>query len=455
MKKTRMHQHNTHRPDENKDYVLYWMQASQRYRHNDALNAAIKLANRLDLPVKVLFVLFGDFKDANARHFHFMLEGLKTLRTALEKNGIDFTVRTGAFTETVSPYLRRAGAFVMDASYLKPPREIKASLAEEATTKGVYAFTVESDLIVPLKEASQKEEHAARTLRPKITGVVERYLTLDATPVVEHHGVADASLLDDSNETIIESLGVDTTITKSPFYEGGEDKAHETLESFLQEGLPFYTESSDPSKHVTSTLSMYLHFGMISPVYVYNRVKKAKTEGNASNEAVDAFLEQLLVRRELAFNYVWHREGYDRFETMTDNWAYETMRAHQDDKRPVVYGKDDYIHFNTHDPYFNAAMKSMVKTGYMHNTMRMYWGKKIIEWSKTFEEAYETILSLNNAYFIDGRDPVSYASVAWLFGKHDHGWTERAVLGKLRYMNGKGLKRKYAIEAYVNQCEKL
>ncbi|HPG43326.1 MAG TPA: FAD-binding domain-containing protein, partial [Acholeplasmataceae bacterium] len=165
----------------------------------------------------------------------------------------------------------------------------------------------------------------------------------------------------------------------------------------------------------------------------------------------DQYVEQLLVRRELAFNYVTYQKGYDQFETMTEPWAYQTMKAHENDIRSYLYDKNDYINFRTHDPYFNAAMIEMVKTGYMHNYMRMYWAKKIIEWSPSFKEAYETIKYLNDTYFIDGRDPNSYTGIAWCFGKHDRAWTERNIFGKLRYMNDKGLEKKFDIKSYVLQ----
>jgi deoxyribodipyrimidine photo-lyase len=129
------------------------------------------------------------------------------------------------------------------------------------------------------------------------------------------------------------------------------------------------------------------------------------------------------------------------------------MKAHASDERTYLYTIDDYLHYKTHDPYFNAAMKEMVETGFMHNYMRMYWAKKIIEWSKTHQEAYETTLYLNNKYFIDGRDPNSYTGVAWCFGKHDRAWTERPIFGKLRYMNDKGLERKFDMQGYINKVE--
>jgi len=228
-------------------------------------------------------------------------------------------------------------------------------------------------------------------------------------------------------------------------------EAKQRLDRFIDIVLPQYKSSNDPGLDLTSRLSPYLHFGQISPLEVYHAI-------NASNhhpEAVTQVLEQLLVRRELAINFVYYQEGYDDFHRMTEPWAYRTMMEHQDDPRPYLYTETDYVHGKTHDIYFNAAMKEMTLTGYMHGYMRMYWAKKIIEWSPSYLEAYRMITHLNNRYFLDGRDPTSYASIAWCFGKHDRPWQDRPVFGKLRYMNQNGLKRKFAMDLYVQRISAM
>lgn len=173
---------------------------------------------------------------------------------------------------------------------------------------------------------------------------------------------------------------------------------------------------------------MYLHFGQISSLEIYEKLHNSLSNGNIRKETYDQFVEQLIVRRELAFNYVYYNPGYEDFKLMTEPWAYLTMDLHKEDIREYNYEIEDYINYTTHDPYFNTAMKEMIITGYMHNYMRMYWAKKIIEWTETHEKAYETIKYLNNKYFIDGRNPNSFAGIAWCFGKHDRAWTERPVL---------------------------
>ena len=167
-----------------------------------------------------------------------------------------------------------------------------------------------------------------------------------------------------------------------------------------------------------------------------------------------SFIEELIVRRELSYNFVYYNKKYFDFNYMTYGWAYQTMINHELDYREHIYTIDDYINFNTHDPYFNAAMKEMVYLGKMHGYMRMYWCKKIIEWSPNYKYAYETAITLNNRYFLDGNTPNGYTGVAWCFGKHDRAWTERQIFGKIRYMNANGLKRKFDIDQYIKNVEK-
>jgi deoxyribodipyrimidine photo-lyase len=179
-----------------------------------------------------------------------------------------------------------------------------------------------------------------------------------------------------------------------------------------------------------------------------------RTDSEEVASSRDAFLEELLVRRSLAYNYVWYEDNYDSYEGLPD-WSKKTLAEHKSDEREHVYSIEQLEAAETHDEYWNAAMREMRTTGYMHNYMRMYWGKKILEWSKDPKEAYERVLAINNAYFLDGRDANSYANVSWIFGLHDRPWTEREVFGKVRYMNANGLKRKFDMNAYLYKVDQL
>jgi deoxyribodipyrimidine photo-lyase len=195
-------------------------------------------------------------------------------------------------------------------------------------------------------------------------------------------------------------------------------------------------------------MSPWLHFGQISPLVIALKVMKTQSPGK------EAYLEELIIRRELAMNYTYYNPFYDSFEGLND-WAKKTLKEHEKDKRPYRYSIDELEQAQTHDPYWNAAQEEMRITGKMHGYMRMYWGKKILEWMKSPEEAFSTALYLNNKYELDGRDPNGFAGIAWCFGKHDRPWFERPIFGKIRYMNANGLKRKFNAEAYVDKIKKL
>ena len=193
----------------------------------------------------------------------------------------------------------------------------------------------------------------------------------------------------------------------------------------------------------------YLHFGQLSVVYIALEARKKPQSENR-----DDFLEELIIRRELPMNFVYFQPRYDSYSSLPD-FAKKTLSEHEDDLREHRYTRAELEDAETHDEYWNAAMREMRASGYMHNYMRMYWGKKILEWSSTPQHAYATALYLNNKYFLDGRDANSFANVAWVFGQHDRGWTERDVFGKVRYMNAAGLERKADPKAYVAKVDAL
>ena len=251
----------------------------------------------------------------------------------------------------------------------------------------------------------------------------------------------------------MENLEVDRSVQPVSAFKGGTSRALVRLERFCNDSLEAYhSRRNDPAMDLQSNLSPYLHFGQISPRAAALAVQAAP---GVPPQAKEAFLEELIVRRELAFNFVYFEaDRYDTYRCLPE-WAARTLSEHRGDKRPYLYTRKQLEHAHTHDPYWNAAMQEMRLTGKTHGYMRMYWGKKIIEWSKTPEHAYRTILYLNNRYFLDGRDANSYAGVAWCFGKHDRPWGERSVFGKVRYMTDSGLRRKFDMEGYLRRINAL
>ena len=309
--------------------------------------------------------------------------------------------------------------------------------------------------MVPVDRVSEKREYAARTLRPKIGRLLDSFLSnvRSRRPARSSLRMRIESDVDPGEPAaVLARLRIDRSVGRVARFRGGTAEARRRLGRFLRSGLEGYAEArNDPADPQCSNLSPYLHFGQISPVEI---ARKARAARGGGNEDRAAFLEELIVRRELAINFVHFEPDYDRYRALP-GWAQKTLAEHRNDARQHVYSRQQLERAGTHDPYWNAAMTEMVRTGYMHNYMRMYWGKKIIEWSNTPEHAYRTALALNNKYFIDGRDPNSYTGVGWVFGLHDRPWTERPVFGTVRYMNAGGLERKFDIAAYVRWAERL
>jgi len=432
-------------------YVLYWMQQSQRARCNPALEFAVAEANALGLPVLVCFGLTDGFPEANARHHHFMLQGLAEVATTLAARGIGFVIRKGSPEQVALEFSADAALVVCDRGYLRIQRQWRRTLAAAIERR---LYQVEGDVVVPVEAVSGKHEYAARTLRPKLHRLWEEYLIpLEAQPVlrpIDPRAAPEGLDLSDI-DALVAGLKVDQDVRPVARFRGGETAAHARLADFLDDGLERYAEQRNrPEAHAASYMSPYLHFGQISPVEIALAVREAP-RGQSEDRA--KYLEELIVRRELAMNHALYEPAYDRYDC-TPRWARDTLEARTGEPRPHVYSRDQFDAGETHDRYWNAAMREMKATGYMHNQLRMYWGKKILEWSASPREAWDTMLWLNNRYFLDGRDANSYTNVGWIFGLHDRPWGPQPVFGTVRSM-GRNTFKKFDAEAYVAQVERL
>jgi deoxyribodipyrimidine photo-lyase len=430
-------------------FVLYWMQQSQRAEFNHALEYAVKQANNIGLPLLVVFGLTKNYPDANFRHYTFMLEGLFETQKVLEKRGIRMIVREGHPPDIAFEHSLSAAVVICDRGYLRHQKMWRDELAVKAPC---LVIQVESDVVVPVREVSRKAEYAARTIRPRIKKNLDKFLKSvpEISLKVDSLRIQMDELDLGSMKTILERLDPDREVfAVTSLFQGGTTQARNRFENFLRKNLDQYdNHSNQPQTDDISHMSPYLHFGQISPVYLALKVVGSGAEQNLK----DAFMEQLVVRRELAVNYVEYTPDYDLFDAIPE-WAKKTLDEHRVDSRILSYTPYQMENAQTHDEYWNAAMQEMKYTGFMHNYMRMYWGKKIIEWSKTPEEAFRTALHLNNKYFLDGRDPNSYTGVAWLFGVHDRPFRERNIFGKIRYMAASGLERKCDIKSYVEKVK--
>ncbi|MFW6110838.1 MAG: deoxyribodipyrimidine photo-lyase [Thermoproteota archaeon] len=429
-------------------YVLYWMQASVRENYNHALEYAIRKSNDVGRPLVAFFGVAPDYSEANLRHFTFLFEGLKETSNSLAERGVPLGVKEGSPMKGVLKLARMASLVVTDLGYTRLLRSWRRKVAESIPCPLIQ---VESEVVVPVEQASNKGEYAARTLRPKLQAILDKYLKpLSKTELEKtYEGKEFASLNLSDPRKLAEKLKIDHTVKPVKKFRGGYSQAKALLEEFMENKLDDYDElRNDPAKEYQSGLSPYLHFGHISPLEIALKIDGTDSPGK------DAFLEELIIRRELAINYVYYHPDYDSLEGLPD-WAKKTLDEHREDPREYIYHVEEFEKAETHDPYWNAAQKEMVLTGKMHGYMRMYWGKKILEWTEKPETAFDIALYLNNKYELDGRDPNSYAGVAWCFGKHDRAWKERPVYGKVRYMNDRGLERKFDIQSYVETIKKM
>jgi deoxyribodipyrimidine photo-lyase len=429
-------------------YVLYWMQASQRTEYNHALEHAILEANDLNVPLVVFFGLTESFPEANSRHYCFMLESLKEVQASLEERGTKMVIWRTSPELGVAELAKEASLVVVDGGYLRIQKQWRSYAAERVDCA---LFQVESDVLVPVEEASPKEEYSAATFRPKISRKLDYYLL----PLRENSPQVSSLPLDlDSFDVhdvdkALSSLDIDGSVKPVDEFRGGTQEARRRLRDFLDDGLDRFAElRNDPTQECLSNMSPYLHFGQISPLYIALKVLATDSPGK------DAYLEELIVRRELSINFIHYNDGYDSIEALPD-WCRKTLGEHATDPRDYIYALADLEEAKTHDPYWNAAQKEMVYRGKMHGYMRMYWGKKILEWTETPEDALQIALYLNNKYELDGRDANGFTGVAWCFGKHDRAWGERPIFGKVRYMSDKGLRRKFDADGYVRKVQAL
>lgn len=433
--------------DKTKKYVLYCMEASQRIDYNHALAYSIKVANSINKPLIVLFNITDKYRYSNQRYYKFMIEGILKLRDIFRKLGIKFILNKSDYLTGCLMYSKDACFVVTDTNYLKTQRRWRVELASKID---IAMVEVESDVIVPVRVVSNKQEPYAMTIRPKIYNLMSHFLNdfhIQEPKIKSDHFEMESWEL----ETVydyLDNLNIDKTVSMVDEYKGGYDEAQKLLEIFISQKLHRYKElRSDPNIDYQSNLSPYLHFGQISPVYIVNQVLK---NYHIDDQNIKSFFNELIVWRELARNFCYYNPMYNHYEGIP-SWAKETLQEHINDKREYIYSIKELEEGKTHDPYWNAAQKQLLTTGKMHNYMRMYWAKKLIEWTQHPKDAFNIACYLNDKYELDGRDPNGYAGISWCFGTHDRPWQERRIFGKVRYMNDKGLERKFDMGKYVEK----
>ncbi len=429
--------------------VVYWMQRSQRALDNPALEMAVQAANTLNLPCVVFFAPVPFYPHANLRHYRFLNQGVPAIARGLKKRNVGFVFRRYPdhnllrFCDEV-----HAALLVGDENPMREPEHWRQVVAKRV---GIPFWTVDSDVIVPSK-LLEKEQYGAYTARPRIHRKLPDFLQPIGNTKTKVGWNPPRSLQSLRVDTdITEGWDIDRSVPPVDLFSGGTDEGLRHLNTFITHNLKGYEEDRNkPELHSTSLLSPYLHFGHLGP----HTVALAIREADAPKAAKDAFLEQLIVRRELAINFVHFNPDYDNLES-APAWAHKTLAGHAKDPRKV-YSKKEMEEARTHDPLWNASQQQMVHGGWMHNYMRMYWAKKILEWSKSPAEAFQFAVYLNDKYFVDGRDPNGYAGIAWaIVGKHDRPWFDRPIFGQIRYMAFNSTSKKFNSKLYIEQMRKL
>ena len=436
--------------------VVYWMQRAQRGLDNPALDTAIAAANELQKPLAVFFGLHPKYPNANLRHYAFLIEGLAETKRRVEERGAAFIFRPFPdhdlirFCDEVNPAL-----VVGDENPMREPEAWRRAATEKLR---VPFWTVDADVIVPTR-FFEKEEYAARTIRPKIHRLLPVFFHPLENPSANFRwNAADVppSQPIDQARLLVE-LPFDRSVQPVSHFKGGTSAGLDLLKKFvassLTTGLKSYdTTRNQPHLPGTSLLSAYLHFGQLSPL----TIALAAREADAPQPAKDAYLEELIVRREVAINFVARNPNYDKLSGC-HGWALKTLDEHRLDPRPYLYTESQFENAETHDDLWNAAQMEMVTTGRMHGYLRMYWAKKILEWSPSPEAAFDIAVRLNDRYELDGRDPNGYTGIAWAIGgKHDRPWApQRPIFGMVRFMARSGCERKFDVKAYIRRVEML
>jgi deoxyribodipyrimidine photo-lyase len=425
------------------------MQRAVRAVDNPALDVAIEAANLLNVPVVIYFGVIPNYPNANLRHYHFLQQGLRDAAADAAEREIAFIVRRApatleAFLEELS-----AALLIGDENPCREPERWRRALARRLR---IPYWTVDADVVVPSR-IFNRSFALLHHFRPRLQAELPKYLVAPPAQVVPHphfrlrKKLARYSLSDDITAGFTR---LDRSVQPVDTFTGGTRSAVRRLGEFLNSDLAAYDiNRNHPEIAGTSRLSPYLHFGNIGPLTIARAVEKAAASGNISSKSKERFLEQMIGWRELAILFVRHEPSYDSWDCAAP-WARKTLLEHASDPRPYKYTFVQLERAETHDDLWNAAQREMTVTGWMHNYMRMYWAKKILEWAPDPATAFDWAVILNDRYQLDGRDPNGYAGIAWaIVGKLDRPWFNRPVFGLVRPMTGASTAKKFNAAAYI------
>lgn len=429
--------------------VSYWMFRDQRIDDNWALICAQKFALQNKCPLYVTFYLMSHYSVAGTRQYEFLLGGLQQVEKQCQKLGIQFHLELGYAKDLIVDYCEEneIDFVIADFCPLRDPLSWVEEAGSKLKEKNIPLYQVDTHNIIPVWVTSNKQEFAARTIRPKIHNNLKEFLT--EIPALDKHPHQPAQASRPTNwQRAWDHLNIDTSVRPVAWAKPGTLNGYRMLYEFITQRLKRYDDDRNlPTKHGLSCLSPYYHFGQLSVqraiLCLTNRDVKSK-----ANKAVDAYVEEAVVRRELSDNYCFYNPDYDNYEGAPD-WAKKSIEAHRKDKREHIYTQEELQFGRTHDKLWNAAQIQLLQEGKMHGYLRMYWAKKILEWTPNVEEAIRIGNLLNDKYELDGRDPNGYVGIMWsMCGVHDRPWIDRPIFGKIRYMNYNGCCRKFDVDRF-------
>ena len=442
-------------PDKAGKCVVYWMQRAQRGRDNHALDAAIAVGNALGLPVVAYFAGIKNFPHANLRHYAFLNQGLPDVEEHCAERGVGFVMRRAPHEDHLNFFADVKAAMVIgDENPMREPERWRVRIAEELR---VPFWTVDADVIVPSK-LLEKAQFSAAVARPRLYRALSEFLV----PYTNFHAEVkwkrpNGLHADDVREDITRGWkNFDRSVKPVETWTGGHHAAMKRLHLFCAAMLANYDrDRNHPELDGTSKLSPYLHYGHIGPQTIALAVDAAAKLHPHMKAERESFFNELIVWRELSVNFVRYQPEYDS-PGCADNWAVQTLAEHDHDQRETLYKLPQLEDGKTYDELWNAAQLQMVRYGWMHNYLRMYWAKKIVEWTPNVRIAMKVAIYLNDKYEIDGRDPGGYMGIAWsMLGKFDRAWFDRPIFGKRRYMSGASTGKKFQSAIYIKQANSL
>ena len=416
--------------------ILYLVSRAIRFKDNQALYTAQKKALNQNAQLICLFNYYPNYPYANLRNMHFLLSGLLEMSQKLNKHNIPLLFRQGNLIENINDLRNDFDItnIITEQHVLKPILKAHDLLSEYCYSNMIEFLKVNTACVVPVDETSLKLEYAAKTIRPKIMSKYKSYL-LNFYPIQIHPqsiNIESFNQIQFNNffaQNKLEELSLSKLIP-------GEDAANAQLQHFIEHGLKNYANRNEYDSQGQSYLSAYLHFGMLSPLKMIRDVE------NSQHENAPLFVEEALVRRELAENYCYYCKDYDSIKGAW-TWAQNTLNQHINDPREYTYTLEKFEKAETHDDLWNFCQMKIVTDGYLHSYLRMYWSKMVLYWTKTPQDAIDLLIHLNDKYMLDGRDPNGYTGIMWsVAAVHDRPWFDRPVIGLVRAMGKDGTLKK-------------